>query len=132
MKSTLLSSIAWLGALQSWGAPVWSLETTARWVAIAGVLGTLTVLIYRLGVWRQELEHTRDAVAAEVKAHREESSTNFGRMERRLDAIDHLLAMSAEHRARAARWQIRTERRWNDHLLRSRGHRDHLVELTAP
>jgi hypothetical protein len=111
MKSTLLSSIAWLGALQSWGAPVWSLETTARWVAIAGVLGTLTVLIYRVGVWRQELEHTRDAVAAEVKAHREESSTNFGRMERRLDAIDHLLAMSAEHRARAARWQIRTERR---------------------
>ena len=120
MKSTLLSSIAWLGALQSWGAPVWSLETAARWLGIAGVLGTLTMLIYRLGVWRQELEHTRDTVAAGVKAHREESAANFGRIERRLDAIDHLLAMAAEQRARAARWQARAERRFerleaNDH-----------------
>jgi hypothetical protein len=111
MKSTLLSSIAWLGALQSWGAPVWSLDTAARWLGIAGVMGTLTVLIYRLGVWRQELEHTKDTVAAEVKAHREESAANFDRIERRLDAIDHLLAMAAEQRARTARWKARAERR---------------------
>jgi hypothetical protein len=111
MKSTLLSSIAWLGALQSWGAPVWTLEAVARWIGIAGVLGTLTVLIYRLGVWRQELEHTKDTVANEVKAHREESALNFGRIERRLDAIDHVLAIAAEERSRSVRWRARTERR---------------------
>ena len=111
MRSTLLSSIAWLGALQSWGAPVWSAESAARWLGIAGVLGTLTVLVYRLGVWRQELENTKDKVAAEVKAHREESSANFDRMDRRLDAIDHLLAVAGEERTRANRWRTRTERR---------------------
>jgi hypothetical protein len=111
MKTTLFSSVAWLGALQSWGAPVWSLETTARWLGIAGLLGTLTVLIYRLGVWRQELEHTKDTVAAEVKAHRGESAANFERIELRLEAIDHMLARSAEQRSRAARWQSRTDRR---------------------
>jgi hypothetical protein len=123
MKSTLLSSIAWLGALQSWGAPMWSVETAARWFAIAGVLGTLTVLIYRLGVWRQELEHTKDTVAAEVKAHREESIANFGRIERRFDAIDHLLAMASEQRARTSRWQARAERR-----LDRLEHKDQTVE----
>jgi hypothetical protein len=68
-------------------------------------------LIYRLGVWRQEMENTRSNVAAEVKAHREESSANFDRIDRRLEAIDHVLARSSENRQRNARWKSRTERR---------------------
>ncbi len=111
MRSAVLSSVAWLGALQSWGAPMSTVETAARWLGLAGLLGTLTVLVYRLGVWRQELEHTKDDVAAQVRAHREESAANFDRIERRLDAIDHVLAMVGEQRLRAARWRARTERR---------------------
>ena len=114
MRNVLLSGIAWLGALQSLPSsnpPAFHLENAARLIGIASLLGTLTVLIYRLGVWRQEMEHTKDNVAAQVKAHREESTANFDRIERRLEAIDHLLAATTEQRARAARWQSRTERR---------------------
>lgn len=64
MRSTLLSSIAWLGALQSWGAPVWTAESAARWLGIAGVLGTLTVLVYRLGVWRKSSRTPRTKLRA--------------------------------------------------------------------
>jgi hypothetical protein len=46
------------------------------------------VFIYRLGVWRQQLEHTRDEVGAQVRAHREESGTNFERVERRLGRVE--------------------------------------------
>jgi hypothetical protein len=111
MRNALISCVAWLGALQSWRAPGTSLEDSARLLGVASLLGTLTVLIYRLGVWRQEMENTRNNVAAEVKAHREESAVNFDRIERRLEAIDHMLATSAEDRARFGRRQGRTERR---------------------
>jgi hypothetical protein len=114
MRNALLSCIAWLGALQSVAPsppPALSLESTARLVGIASLLGTLTVLVYRLGVWRQEMESTKQNIGAEVKAHRGESAVNFDRIERRLEAIDHLLAASAEHRVRLARWKSRTERR---------------------
>lgn len=124
MRSALLSCVAWLGALQSWRTPLAAGDDTARLVGIASVLGTLTVLIYRLGVWRQEMENTKNNVGAEVKAHREESASNFERVERRLDAIDHMLAAEADHRARAVRRQARTERRLDrleelDHADRS-------------
>jgi hypothetical protein len=110
----LLSCLAWLGALQSLRmspAPMPGLESTARLVGIASLLGTLTVLIYRLGVWRQGMESTKHNIGGDVKAHREESAANFDRIERRLEAIDHMLAASSDHRARAVRWQSRTERR---------------------
>jgi hypothetical protein len=82
-----------------------------RLISAASVLGSLTVLVYRLGVWRQEMENTKHNVGAEVKAHRDESAANFDRLERRLEAIDHLISVAAEHRVRATRWQSRTERR---------------------
>ena len=112
MRSTLLSCVAWLGALQSWRLPLSAgVDDTARIVGLASVLGTVTVLVYRLGVWRQEMQNTRDNVTREVKAHRDESATNFDRIERRLEAIDHMLAASSEHRVRTVRWQARTNRR---------------------
>jgi hypothetical protein len=109
--SLVLPFAAWLGALQALSASVTTMEGTAKLAGIAGVLGTLTVLIYRLGVWRQEMEHTKHDVGEEVKAHREESAANFERLERRLDAIDHVVSASHDHRLRTSRWQARTDRR---------------------
>jgi len=115
MRNVLLPVMAWIGALQTVGGSLiprpTSLDQTAQLVGLASVLGTLTVLVYRLGVWRQQMEHTRDNVSAEVKAHREESTANFDRLERRLEAIDHLVSTLVEQRARTARWQLRADRR---------------------
>jgi len=111
MRSILLPIAAWLGALQAVIPRPTSLDQAAQLIGFASVLGTLTVLVYRLGVWRQEMENTRNNVGAEVKAHREESSTNFDRIERRLEGIDHLVSTLVEQRARTARWQTRAERR---------------------
>ena len=107
----LLPFAGWLSALQALSAPVTSLDGSARLAGIAGVLGTLTVLVYRLGVWRQEMEYTKHSVTAEVKAHREESAVNFERLEQRLEAIDHIVSVAADYRLRTSRWQARTERR---------------------
>ena len=111
IRNALLSAVVWAGALRGWAEAGTNTDGLAQFAAVAGVLGTLTVLIYRLGVWRQEMENTKHNVGAEVRAHREESSANFHRVERRLEAIDHLLGIAAEQRARNARWQSRTDRR---------------------
>ena len=111
MRSVLLPYIAWLGTLKSVGFTGIGLEDTARLFAIAGVLASLSVLIYRLGVWRQEMENTKQNVAAEVRARREEPAVRFDSIERRLEAIDHLIAVASEERLRVARWRARTERR---------------------
>src|SRR5882672_7702941 len=110
MRGLLLPFAGWMGALQALVPHVATADDTARLVGVASVLGTLTVLIYRLGVWRQEMENTKHNVGAEVKAYREESVVNFDRLERQLD---HLMATSSEHRLRAARWQARADRRLN-------------------
>lgn len=107
----LLPFAAWLSALQALSGAVPTLDGSARLAGIAGVLGTLTVLVYRLGVWRQEMEYTKHSVTTEVKAHREESAANFERLEQRLEAIDHLVSAATEYRLRTSRWQARTERR---------------------
>ena len=111
IRNALLSAVLWAGAIRGWPESGTSTESLGQFAGVAGVLGTLTVLIYRLGVWRQEMENTKHNVGAEVRAHREESSANFHRIERRLEAIDHLLGIAAEQRARSARWQSRTDRR---------------------
>ena len=115
-RNAMLSFAMWLGVLQSVlpthdGSGGTNLVSIAQLVGFASVLGSLTVLVYRLGVWRQEMENTKHNVGAEVKAHRDESAVNFDRMERRLEAIDHLITIAAEQRVRAARWQSRIERR---------------------
>ena len=101
---------AWLGAIQA-TTSTGNIENMGRIIGIAGVLGSLTVLIYRLGVWRQEMENTRNNIGAEVKAHREQSIGDFDRIERRLAAIEHLVEMVGEFRTEASRRQVRTDRR---------------------
>jgi hypothetical protein len=110
-SALLLPFAAWFGALQAVAAKASNIDDTIRFIGLASVLGTLTVLIYRLGIWRQEMENTKHNIGAEVKAYREESTANFDRLERRLEAIDHMIGMTTEQRARAAKWQARTDRR---------------------
>jgi hypothetical protein len=107
----LLPVAAWLGALQALPDRATLTSDPVRLAGLASVLGTLTVLIYRLGVWRQEMENTKHNIGAEVKGYREETAANFDRLERRLEAIDHLITVSSEHRIQSVRWQSRTEKR---------------------
>lgn len=111
LSALLLPFAAWLGALQTLATNTGGVDNTVRFIGIAGVLGTLTVLIYRLGVWRQEMENTKHNIGAEVKAYHEESTVNFERLERRLDAIDHMVSLAADFRSVANRRQIRIDRR---------------------
>jgi hypothetical protein len=111
LSALLLPFAAWLGALQTLATNGGGVDDTVRFIGIAGVLGTLTVLIYRLGVWRQEMENTKHNIGAEVKAYHEESTVNFERLERRLDAIDHMVSMAADFRSVANKRQARTDRR---------------------
>ena len=112
-RNALLSFAMWLGVLQSVlpthesiGAT--SLVPIAQLVGFASVLGSLTVLVYRLGVWRQEMEHTKHNVGAAVQALRDELGVYFGAMDRRFDAVEHAMMIAAEQRTR---WQSSVERR---------------------
>jgi hypothetical protein len=52
------------------------------------MLGSLTVLVYRLGTWRQQMENTRHNVGEQVVAFRTEMTACFDRIERRLDRLE--------------------------------------------
>jgi len=78
MRHALLSIAAWAGVLQSIGTNFSVVDSAARLIGIASVLGTFTVLVYRLGVWRQQMENSKDMVLLELRA-------GFERLERRLD-----------------------------------------------
>lgn len=103
--SALLPTAGFMGALEAMSVTVGSPSDVARLAGLASVLGTLTVLIYRLGVWRTEMENTKHNIGSEVKAYRLETSANFDRLERRLDAIEHVLSLSSDRLVRVARRQ---------------------------
>jgi hypothetical protein len=102
--------MAWLGLVQL-TAPAGLPVDIPRLLSLAGVLGSLTVLVYRLGVWRQGMEDTKSNVGAEVRSHREESAKNFLALEQRLEELDHLMTDSMEFKRQALRWHKRTARR---------------------
>jgi hypothetical protein len=111
MRAIILPVAAWAGVLQTVHAPPAVVGDPAYLIGLATVLGSATVLVYRLGVWRQEMENTRNNVGAELKGYREETSANFERMGRRLESIDHLIAELSQLRLRMTRWQARNEKR---------------------
>jgi hypothetical protein len=112
MRLFILPYTAWLGLAQLAAPSTPTLiGDLPRLLAAAGVLGSLTVLVYRLGVWRQEMENTKTNVGAEVRSHREESASNFARMERQLEALDHMITDYMEFKQQASRWHRRTSRR---------------------
>jgi hypothetical protein len=118
MRNAMLSIAGWAGLLQAAGAATPFTETWLRLMGAAGVLGTLTVLVYRLGVWRQEMEHTKENVLGEMKAYRDDNAAAFERIEQRLTAIDHLFTEAAEQWHRAERRQSRADKRleWLERL----------------
>jgi hypothetical protein len=87
MRVSLLHAAAWAAALQTAG-PASSWAEPAHLLAAAGLLGSVTAFVYRLGVWRQQMDGTRASVVAELKRSREEMSANFDRIERRLDRLE--------------------------------------------
>lgn len=92
MRLLIVPYAAWAGLIQL-VTPSTSTLTgdLPRLLAAAGVLGSLTVLVYRLGVWRQEMESTKSNIEAEVRSHREESVSNFARVEQQLEALEHIV-----------------------------------------
>ena len=99
MRLLILPYAAWMGVL-SLVAPQGAAGDIPRIIATAGVLGSLTVLIYGLGVWRQEMENTKTNVGE-----------TLARIERRLEATDHVLTDYMDFKPKARRWRRQTERR---------------------
>jgi hypothetical protein len=110
MKLLVLPYATWMGLLPL-AAPIALPQDLPRLLATTGVLGSLTVLVYRLGVWRQEMENTKDNVGAELRSSREEAAANFARIERQLEALDHMIADYVDFKRMASRRHQRTARR---------------------
>jgi hypothetical protein len=110
MRLLILPYAAWMG-LVPLVAPFAARGDLPRFLATAGVLGSLTVFVYRLGVWRQEMENTKSNVGAEVRSYREVSAVNFARIEQRLEALDHMITDTMEFKERTSRRQRRLARR---------------------
>jgi hypothetical protein len=108
MRPLIIPFAIWVGVLQAPFAPDHSL---AAIVATASALAGLTVLVYRLGVWRAEMQHTKHNVGAELARFREESRADFARLESRLAVIERFIAQATEQRVATERWQALVEGR---------------------
>ncbi len=93
MRNLIIPFAIWLGVLQLPPAsqqPI-SLAATGTLIAVAAGLAGLSVSIYRLGVWRQEMHNTRDNISADIARYRDELKTQFEQIFRRFTAIDQRL-----------------------------------------
>ena len=88
MRTFLLHAAVWAAALQTAGSASTSWADPAHLLGVAGVLGSVTVFVYRVGVWRQEMDSTKASAVAELQRFREEMRSNFERIERRLDRLE--------------------------------------------
>jgi hypothetical protein len=88
MRTFLLHAAAWAAALQATGPGQTGWSDPPHLLGAAGVLGSITVFVYRLGVWRQEMENTRESAVSEIKRFREEMTASFEAMDRRLDRLE--------------------------------------------
>ena len=112
MRGILISFIMWLGILQVPIVPQSQpLTSVSQLLGVAGALAGLTVMVYRLGVWRQEMYNTKHDIGAEVTRYREESNRNFERLERRLTVFDQFVAAANDWRLATERWQVRVDTR---------------------
>jgi len=116
----LIPFVVWLGVLQ---LPVRPLDihpgdTVPGLVSVAAALTGLTVAVYRLGVWREQMNITKQNVTAEVARHREEARQHFANIERRLASIERYITGGVEHRASLERWQGRVDSTLEGHTRR--------------
>lgn len=111
MRPLVIPFVLWLGILQSrWPeAPLETIGGLAEIVSIAGALAGLTVAVYRLGRWRQEMHNTKHNAVAEVSRYREESNQHFARLDQRFTSIDRFIETAMEHRVSTERWQARLD-----------------------
>ena len=89
MRPLIIPFAIWVGVLQAPFSPDHGVTAV---LATASALTGLTVLVYRLGVWRAEMQHTKHNVGAELVRFREESRADFARLERRLAGIERFIA----------------------------------------
>src|SRR5688572_27694396 len=115
MRSLLIPFIVWLGVIQRLpsisidaSSPL-SPQSLAAVLTTASALAGLTILVYRLGVWRAEMQHTRHNVGAELVRFREESRADFVRLEQRFLTIEQFMAQATEQRVTSERWQARID-----------------------
>jgi hypothetical protein len=85
-----------------------------RIAAVASVLASLTVLVYRLGVWRQEMEHTKDNVGAEVRGFLDRSALNLERIELQMVRLDRMIRDYAEFK----RFTVESQEDFDERLQR--------------
>ena len=106
MRPLIIPFAIWLGVLQAPLEPAHSITTI---LTTATALAGLTVLVYRLGVWRAEMQHTKHHIGAELVRFREESRADFVRLDRRFTSIEQFIAAATEQRVATERWQARVE-----------------------
>jgi hypothetical protein len=101
MRVLILPFALWVGALQAI-APT---QGGAELLSAAAALASLTVMIYRLGVWRQEMVNTKHNIGAEIARYRAESAAQFQRLENRFAAVERFIDAASEPRIGIERWQ---------------------------
>src|SRR5258708_36558993 len=106
MRPFIIPFTVWLAALQIElpNADLRGFSAAGELVSTAAALACLTVAVYRLGVWRQEMHNTKHNVGAEMARYREESSQAFARIEQRLASIEQFVAAATEERVSSGRW----------------------------
>ena len=115
LMAIIVPFVLWLGVLQ---VPLRPLEphppdSIGSLLSMAAALTGLTVAVYRLGIWREQMNNTKSSVTAELARHREESAHHFVAIERRLTSIEEYMRQyvsdGVEHRALLERWQGRVD-----------------------
>ena len=88
MRHAILPIAAWAGLLQVLSVVPSTTDGFMRIIGVASVLGSLTVFVFRLGVWRQEMEHARHNIGEQMTAFRGEMTSSLARIEQRLDRLE--------------------------------------------
>jgi hypothetical protein len=105
MKAVIHPFTIYLGALEALGPAPGGAEL----LTVAAALASLTVLVYRLGVWRQEMLNLKNNLGAEVGRYREETMGRLARLEQRLATIERFMGLASKQRVHSDRWQTRVD-----------------------
>ena len=105
----------WLSAFQVLTPELPQPDSPSSLLAAALTLAGLAVMVYRLGVWREEVANTTRALGAELARGRDDNTLNFANINRRLDTIDQANAATTEHRVAVERWQARADATLGEH-----------------
>ncbi|HTR77638.1 MAG TPA: hypothetical protein VMH39_05995 [Gemmatimonadaceae bacterium] len=105
----------WVGALQLPLPEGLAPESTASLLTAAATLAGLTVMVYRLGMWRQDMHNMKHNIGAEVSRYREETNQELRLLGRGLESIQQYIAAATEQRVASERWQARVDTTIENH-----------------